>query len=148
MLVTHLCRSLCDHMDCSVPSSSVELSSHFLLLGIFPTQGSNSGILHRRQILLPSEHHGRPSEGRGESFSQKPSKRLPFQSPELGHVPCPEPITYQQDGVGWWLKPIRPHLWFSSVTQLCPTLCDTMNRSTPGLPVHHQLPEFTQIHVH
>ena len=37
---------------------------------------------------------------------------------------------------------------FSSVTQLCPTLCDPMNRSTPGLPVHHQLPEFTQIHIH
>ena len=37
---------------------------------------------------------------------------------------------------------------FSSVTQSCPTLCDTMNRSTPGLPVHHQLPEFTQTHVH
>ena len=37
---------------------------------------------------------------------------------------------------------------FSSVTQLCPTLCDPMNRSTPGLPVHHQLPEFTETHVH
>ena len=37
---------------------------------------------------------------------------------------------------------------FSSVTQLCPTLCDPMNRRTPGLPVHHQLPEFTQTHVH
>ena len=37
---------------------------------------------------------------------------------------------------------------FSSVTQSCPTLCDAMNRSTPGLPVHHQLPEFTQTHVH
>jgi len=36
----------------------------------------------------------------------------------------------------------------SSVAQLCPTLCDPMNRSTPGLPVHHQLPEFTQTHVH
>ena len=33
---------------------------------------------------------------------------------------------------------------FSSVTQSCPTLCDPMNRSTPGLPVHHQLPESTQ----
>ena len=39
-------------------------------------------------------------------------------------------------------------LQFSSVTQSCPTLCDPMNRSTPGLPVHHQLPEFTQTHVH
>ena len=37
---------------------------------------------------------------------------------------------------------------FSSVAQLCPTLCDPMNRSMPGLPVHHQLPEFTQTHVH
>ena len=35
-----------------------------------------------------------------------------------------------------------------SVTQSCPTLCDPMNCSTPGLPVHHQLPEFTQTHVH
>ena len=37
---------------------------------------------------------------------------------------------------------------FSSVTQLCPTLFDPMNRSTPGLPVHHQLPEFTRTHIH
>ena len=36
---------------------------------------------------------------------------------------------------------------FSSVTQSCPTLCDPMNCSTPGLPVHHQFPEFTQTHV-
>ena len=35
-----------------------------------------------------------------------------------------------------------------SVAQSCPTLCDPMNRSTPGLPVHYQLPEFTQTHVH
>ena len=35
-----------------------------------------------------------------------------------------------------------------SVAQSCPTLFDPMNRSTPGLPVHHQLPEFTQTHVH
>ena len=37
---------------------------------------------------------------------------------------------------------------FSSVAQSCPTLRDPMNRSTPSLPVHHQLPEFTQTHVH
>ena len=37
---------------------------------------------------------------------------------------------------------------FSSVAQSCPTLCDPMNRSMPGLPVHHQFPEFTQTHVH
>ena len=36
----------------------------------------------------------------------------------------------------------------SSVAQSCLTLCDSMNRSTPSLPVHHQLPEFTQTHAH
>ena len=40
------------------------------------------------------------------------------------------------------------HIQFSSVAQSCPTLCDTMDCCTPGLPVHHQLPEFTQTHVH
>ena len=37
---------------------------------------------------------------------------------------------------------------FSSVAQSCPTHCDPMNHSTPGFPVHHHLPEFTQTHVH
>ena len=41
-----------------------------------------------------------------------------------------------------------PSVQFSSVAQLCPTLCDPMNHSMPGLPVHYQLPEFTQTHVH
>ena len=46
-------------------------------------------------------------------------------------------------------KPLGGQLvQFSSVAQSCPTLCDPMNRSTPGLPVHHQLPEFTQTHVY
>ena len=43
---------------------------------------------------------------------------------------------------GRWSDQIR------SVAQSCLTLCDPMNRSTPGLPVHHQLPEFTETHVH
>ena len=47
-----------------------------------------------------------------------------------------------------WIIKLIVCLQFSSVAQLCPTLCDPMNRSTPGLPVHHQLPEFTQTHVH
>ena len=43
---------------------------------------------------------------------------------------------------------ILPSVRFSSVVQLCLTLCYPMNSSTPGLPAHHQLPEFTQTHVH
>ena len=46
------------------------------------------------------------------------------------------------------LKIIFSSVQFSWVAQSCPTLPDPMNRSTPGLPVHHQLPEFTQTHVH
>ena len=43
-----------------------------------------------------------------------------------------------------WLSNIQ----FSSAAQLCPTICDPMDCSMPGLPVHHQLPEFTHTHVH
>ena len=48
------------------------------------------------------------------------------------------------------ISPSHQHfnIQFSSVTQSCPTLCDPMICSTPGLPVHHQLPEFTETHVH
>ena len=47
-----------------------------------------------------------------------------------------------------WASTLPIRTQFSSVTQSCPTLCDPMNRSTPGLPVHNQLPEFTQTHAH
>ena len=47
-----------------------------------------------------------------------------------------------------WVTLLSVSLQFSSVSQSCPTFCDPMNRSTPGLRVHHQLPEFTQTHVH
>ena len=47
-----------------------------------------------------------------------------------------------------WILVLLRSVQFSSVTHLCPTLCDPMNRSTSGLPVHHQLLEFTQTHVH
>ena len=47
-----------------------------------------------------------------------------------------------------YLTNICASVQFSSVTQSCPTLCDPINSSTPGLPVHHQLPEFTQTYVH
>ena len=50
-----------------------------------------------------------------------------------------------------FLKELKKELssvQFSAVAQLCPTLCDLVDCSTPGLPVHHHLPEFTQTHVH
>ena len=45
-----------------------------------------------------------------------------------------------------FLSRFQKKVQFSSVAQLCPTICNPMNRSTPGLPVHHQLPKFTQTH--
>ena len=52
----------------------------------------------------------------------------------------------------WFLKDghaeLEKHLQFSSVTQLCQTLCDPMDCSMPGFPVHHQLLELDQTHVH
>ena len=48
----------------------------------------------------------------------------------------------------WYIYTMEYSVQFSSVAQSCLTLCDPMNCSTPGLPVHHQLPEFTQTHVH
>ena len=53
---------------------------------------------------------------------------------------------YQLNYQGIPISPISAQ--FSSVAQLCPTLCHPMDCSTPGLPVHHQLPEFTQTYVH
>ena len=54
-------------------------------------------------------------------------------------------ICVKSDG-GFWFQ--FSSAQFSSVSQSCPTLCDPMNRSTTGLPVHHQLLQFTQTHVH
>ena len=68
-LVTQLCPTLCDPMDCSPPGSSVQGDSpgkntgvgcHALLQGIFPTQGSNPSTLHCRQILYHLSHQGSP----------------------------------------------------------------------------------------
>ena len=48
----------------------------------------------------------------------------------------------------WNPQKIVDHIQFNSVVQSCPTLCNPMDCSTPGLPVYHQLPELAQTHVH
>ena len=61
------------------------------------------------------------------------------------------PNTYTQNKGTWGLRPCLQGFLsqaVSSVIKSCPTLCDPMDCSTPGLPVHHQLPEFNQTHVH
>ena len=80
-------------------------------------------------ILDPtSDPHSSPTERRREA--RKATDRKELHSFMLQWCACPS-----------WVQ-------FSSVAQSCPTLWDPMNRSTPGLPVHHQLQEFTQTHVH
>ena len=66
---------------------------------------------------------------------------------------CDSPrLKEKKKNVYWIIKDIFRHylfcVEFSLVTQWCPTLCDPTDCNTPGLPVHHQLPELTQTHVH
>ena len=73
-------------------------------------------------------------------------------SPHCTSPPLMQPCKYPVDDQKFCIlrvmtKKILSCL-FSSVTQSCPTLCDPMDCSTPGLPVHHQLPEFIQTHLH
>ena len=72
-LVVRSCPTLCDHMDCSLPGSSVHgvspgkntgVGCHVFLQGIIPTQGSNPGLLHFRQILYCLSHQGSPKRSR------------------------------------------------------------------------------------
>ena len=69
------------------------------------------------------------------------------------HICRPHKVACDQASTSWHTSAVLQiisavQFSFSSVTQSCPTLCDPMNYSTPGLPVHHQLLEFTQTHVH
>ena len=67
---------------------------------------------------------------------------LPFPPPGDLSNPGTEPVSL----IDRWV--LYHSVQFSSVAQSCLTLCDPMNNSMPGLPVHHQLPEFTQTHIH
>ena len=66
------------------------------------------------------------------------------------HLSCPFAVWvfFFLSHLSFSLRFLYANYQFSSVAQSCLTLCNPMNRSTPGLPVHHQLPEFTQTHVH
>ena len=138
-----LCSTLCDLMDCSPSDSSVHgdspgndigVSCCALLQGILPTQGSNLPLLcllHWQAGCLPLE-----SPWKQYNFSKFRSK-ITLIIVYSSKFPCIRQLKF-------YLCLVQ----FSPVAQLCLTLCDPMNRSTPGLPVHHHLPEFTQMHIH
>ena len=75
---------------------------------------------------------------------------LPQSFPASGSFPMSQFFASgdQSIGVSASASVLQMNIQFSSVSQSCLTLCDSMNCSTPGLPVHHQLPESTQTHVH
>ena len=117
---------------CQASLSITNSQSLLKLMSIASVMPSNHLILCRPLFLPPSIFP------RIRVFSSEPALRIrwpKYWSFSLSIRPSNEysGLTYFQ---------------FSSAAQSCPTLCDPMNCSTPGLPVHHQLPEFTQTHVH
>ena len=97
-----------------------------------------------------------PAHGKGREEESPTKLRFPLSFPE--HLPpktrvglillyCAFPLfrhSLEKVNLGLQFSSVQ----FTSVAQSCLTLCDPMNRSTPGLPIHHHLPEFTQTHVH
>ena len=99
--------------------------------------GHGSMDTSRRQVTLGSETR---------NFVTHRNSSSQITSIYIGSLNC---SIIGQDGEGQMTQaPTMGCIQFSSVAQPCLTLGDPMNRSTPGLPVHHQLPEFTQTHVH
>ena len=127
-----------DPMDCSLPDSSVH--------GIFLAR-----ILEWMAISF-SRGFFQPRDGTwvsciaGRFFTTEPLRSMVVLNCLwlylIGYV-----YAVQEPG-GKFSSTYQVTPQFSSVTQSCLSLCDPVNCSTPGLPVHHQLPKFTQIHVH
>ena len=109
--------------------------SEFLVLKVWPQTSSTSFP----RVLMDQEECQslpRPAES-GDGACSAQCFRLLQRSLKVG-------CKYEIQGSKWSLGTAQ----FSSVAQSCPTPCDPVDCSTPGLPVHHQLPEFTQTHVH
>ena len=114
-----------------------------LLQGIFPTQGLNPGLWHCRWILYCLSHQGSPWTLEWVAYSFSRGSSWPRDWTRVSWIAGGFFTSWATREALFSLQ-----VQFSSVAQSCPTLCDPMNDSTPGLPVHHQLPEFTQTHVH
>ena len=132
------CLTLWDPMDCSPPDSSAHgiLQARILEWVAMP---SSKGSSQPRSPALQVE-----------SLPSEPPRKLP----NKGSLSLLQRIFLAQE-LSCGLLHRRQILYqlsysvqFSSVAQSCPTLCDPMNCSMPGLPVHHQLPESTQTHAH
>ena len=128
-------------MDCSTPGflSFVICWSLLKLMSIESVMPSNHLILYRPLLLLPSIFP---------SIRIFPKSALHIRWPKYWSFSFNISPSNEYSGLISFAVQKLFNFQFSSVTQSCPTLCDPMNLSMPGFPVHHQLPEFTQTHIH
>ena len=118
------------------------------------------GLPHCRWILYQLSHRGSPRILEWVAYpfcseSSRPRNRakvsalqadsLQTREPEVGMKKCCHLVDIL---CNYNMTACAHSVQFSSVAQSCPTLCHPMDCSTPGFPVHHQLPKLTQIHVH
>ena len=143
-----LCLTLCDPVDYSPPGFSV------------------SGILQAKiweWVSMPSSRGSSLPRDQTSCFLMSPALADGFFTTEPPGNPqnncrkrqsIAEPIWKMEVNIRAdttiliSLQNVHQSVQFNSVSQSCPTLCNPMNHSTPGLPVHHHLPEFTQTHIH
>ena len=135
-------------MDCSLPGSlSMEFSRPEYQSGQpfpspedLPDSGLNPGLLNWRQILY---HLSRQVSLNSYTYTYLCDFQILFLYGLLQSIEYSLFYNSRSLVIIYFIS-----VQFSSVTQSCATLCDPMDRSTPGLPVHHQLIESTQTHVH
>ena len=121
------------------PDKNTGMGSHSLLPGIFPIQGFNLDSPKHRQIVYHLSHQGSPRNLLGYIFIFNEAVGICFTYKIIFKLQCI--LNYLE----YLLKCLPSNLnQFSPITQSCPTVCNPMGCSTAGLPVHHQLPEFTQ----
>ena len=113
------------------------MGCHFLLQGIFPTQGSNPGFLHCKQMLYPLSHQGSPNKTYAKSFQSCPTLCDPIDgSPPGSPVPgILQARTLTGVGCHFLLQSMKVKNG-SEVAQSCPTLSNPMDCSPPGSSTH------------
>ena len=145
ILFARSCPALCDPMSCSPPGSYVQgdfpgkntaASCHSLLQGVILTQGLNPGLPHWQVDSWPSEPPGKYYF----VCKLKKWKRKYWSIPNLNTMLRAEFESFN----GLFTE--FPSSLFSLVPKSCPAVCDPMECSTPGFPVHHQVLEPTLTH--
>ena len=113
-------------------------------MGSIPGSGRSPGAGNTAPIFLPRKFHGQSSLVSYSPWGHKESDT----TKHMVSCAVQKLVSLIRSCLFLSWNIFRHSVQFSSVAQSCPTLCDPMNRSTPGLPVHHKLPEFTQTHAH